>query len=202
MGSETLPYYTRNIPWNFDKTQDKYLPINSYAKSKEYAIGHILWAGITYLGEAGGPWPTKGWESCPINTAGFKNTYFHYIQSLYTEEPMVHIGIRDTTDHRVLGKTGWHWPALESHWNWEHEKPLEVQVYSNCEKVSLYLNDQLLETKTEKDPNQGFFKFNVKYQQGHLKAVGFKKRKRGRRIRFAYRLQNLQKFFLKPIDLS
>ena len=103
---------------------------------------------------------------------------------------MVHIGIRDTANHRVLVKQD----GIGPHWNHigtGNEKPLEVQVYSNCEKVSLYLNDQLLETKTEKDPNQGFFKFNVKYQQGHLKAVGFKNKKRSHNLP-CIRHQNLQ----------
>lgn len=60
------------------------------------------------------------------------------------------------------------WPTFES-WTWPgHEgKPIEVEVYSHCPKVRLYLNGQLVE---EKPTAECKAVFSLPYQQGTLRA--------------------------------
>ncbi len=133
----------------------------------------MIWAGIDYFGEAVQPWPLKGWENAPINTAGFKKPFFYFLQSRYRDLPMAHIAVRDVNANKTVGKHGWDWPVVESHWNWTGAKnPLKVLVYSNCEEVALYLNNKLLGSTSEKDADQGYFEFRVPFEKGELKAVG------------------------------
>ena len=62
------------------------------------------------------------------------------------------------------------WPTFES-WTWPgHEgKNIEVEVYSRNPKVSLYLNDQLIE---EKETSECKAVFTLPYQPGTLRAEG------------------------------
>ncbi|NJN28344.1 MAG: glycoside hydrolase family 2 protein [Cyclobacteriaceae bacterium] len=173
LGSETLPYYTRDNMKEIVHGGEHYLPVNSFFEAQKHAIGHLIWAGIDYFGEAVKPWPQKGWENAPINTAGFKKPFFYFLQSLYSDKPMAHIVVRDMTASGVVGKYGWDWPVVKSHWNWEHiEDSLQIQVYSNCEEIALYLNDTLVATNGKKDEKQGYFAFTAPYTKGALKAVG------------------------------
>lgn len=64
--------------------------------------------------------------------------------------------------------------------NWTKESPLDLKVYSNCEKVALFLNDELIAEQvpdvnsiSEHLKHPPFtFKFN-KFEPGTLKAVGY-----------------------------
>jgi beta-galactosidase len=172
IGSETLPYYTRNNIAELNG--EKYLPANSFFEAKENALGHFIWAGIDYFGEAVKPWPQKGWENSPINTAGFKKPFFYFMKSLYSDEPMVHVTVRDTTNNEIIGKYGWNWPVTESHWSWnENGKLLQVIVYSNCERVNLYLNKKLVGSSIIKNQDQGYFEFYMPFESGKIEAVGY-----------------------------
>lgn len=175
LGSEMLPYYTRNNVGLIKGETEKYLPINPYPKSEQYAIGHIIWAGIDYLGEAVQPWPLKGWENAPISTTGFKKPFFYFMQSIYSDKPMVHIAVRDKKNTRQTGKYGWDWPNVASHWNWQPtDSPLEIYIYSNCDSVELILNGKSLGVNNERDSTRLFFVYQVSYESGEIVAKGMK----------------------------
>ena len=59
-------------------------------------------------------------------------------------------------------------------WNWKgyEGKPLEVNVYSSCEQVELFLNGKSLGKKPTNRSTKFTALFNVPYQAGVLKAVG------------------------------
>ncbi len=175
LASETLPYYTRNNFGLFKGQTNKYLDMNSYPAAREHAIGHFIWTGIDYLGEAVQPWPLRGWENAPISTTGYKKPFFYFMQSLYTDDPMVHIAVRDKKNNRQYGKYGWDWPPVASHWNWEGSgAPLEVFLYSNCDSVELILNGNSLGVKAERDPERLYFSYKVPYEPGEIIARGIK----------------------------
>jgi len=69
----------------------------------------------------------------------------------------------------------WHWHDVLADWNWKgmEGKPLEVNVYSSCEQVELFLNNKSLGKKPTNRSNQFIAAWNVPYQAGHLKAVGY-----------------------------
>jgi beta-galactosidase len=74
----------------------------------------------------------------------------------------------------------WHWYDVLSDWNWNgyEGKPLEVVVYSSCEEVELYLNDKSLGKKGCNRGNQYTAVWEVPYQQGDLKVIGFNGKKK------------------------
>jgi len=63
---------------------------------------------------------------------------------------------------------------------WTENSPRDIKVYSNCDEVELYLNDQLIEKRT---PDGGFtnsfvahppFTFQgIEWEAGELKAIGY-----------------------------
>ncbi len=59
-------------------------------------------------------------------------------------------------------------------WNWPgHEgKEIEVEIYSRCEAVRLYLNDRLLGELPTGRPQEFKAVFKVPYATGSLRAVG------------------------------
>ena len=134
---------------------------NSNLKGKN-TIGHANWLMFDY---------NRGYaddlESSGISDIFRIPKYAHYFyQSQRSPMP--------TFDERInLG------PMVYIANDWANEKQKTVTVYSNCESVSLYLNDQLIETK--KPTVNSFsdalkhppFIFELsKYKTGTLKAVG------------------------------
>ncbi len=172
--SEALARYTRDLK----HPPPKYIPEQSFFDAEKYACGHFIWTGIDYLGEAVQPWPLKGWENGLINTCGFRKPFSYYIQSLYSDDSMVHIAVRDRSVTRQVGKKGWDWPPVASHWNWEgHEQPLEVYTYTNCEEVELQVNGRSLGEKSlkesfQKDPSQKMIVWKLPFEAGWINAIG------------------------------
>ncbi len=71
-------------------------------------------------------------------------------------------------------------PMVELATYWNEESPLNVTVYSNCDKVTLYLNNRVVATQTpdqneiSKNLNHPPFTFNIaEFKAGELKAVGY-----------------------------
>ncbi|MDT5263344.1 MAG: beta-galactosidase, partial [Acidobacteriota bacterium] len=69
----------------------------------------------------------------------------------------------------------WHWFDVAADWNWKgyENKPLEVNVYSSCEEVELFLNGRSLGRKPTNRSTELTARWNVPYQAGVLKAVGY-----------------------------
>ncbi|HUJ45113.1 MAG TPA: glycoside hydrolase family 2 TIM barrel-domain containing protein [Opitutaceae bacterium] len=138
----------------------------------DYVAGDFAWTGIDYLGEA--RWPRKGATSGSLDTCGFKKDGFYFYQSLWTNQPMLH---------------------LLPHWNWPDRlgKVVPVVACTNCAAVELFLNGRSLGAKAREFPQQGVTKawnsygqpqiqattddfqlvWDVVYEPGELKAVGY-----------------------------
>jgi beta-galactosidase len=148
--------------WRFDATHD-------------YVIGEFIWTGFDYLGES--KWPRKLTSFGALDTCGFKKDSFYFYQSIWTSEPMVH---------------------LLPHWNWSDRAGtvMPVVAYSNCAAVELFLNGKSLGVKSREFPSEGVsgawnhyeepktqattadmqFVWDVIYEPGELKAVGYDRR--------------------------
>ncbi|HJC23719.1 MAG TPA: DUF4982 domain-containing protein [Candidatus Eisenbergiella merdavium] len=143
-----------------------------YEASRNFVAGDFVWTGIDYLGEA--EWPRRGADFGAIDTAGFKKDTFYYYRSIWNQD--------DITLH------------LLPHWNFQGEEGhyKTVIAYTNCQYVTLYLNDRLIGTKgyyeyprfgavrswtdgREKNPttNDLHLAWDVLYEPGVLRAEGF-----------------------------
>jgi beta-galactosidase len=68
----------------------------------------------------------------------------------------------------------WHWLDAVDDWNWPGDgfKSMEVNVYSSCEQVELFLNGISLGKKPTNRITKFMAVWQVPYQPGILKAVG------------------------------
>ncbi|GHU21109.1 hypothetical protein FACS1894172_05670 [Spirochaetia bacterium] len=166
----------RNTPWrmNYDEATHNHEFLWRYTASRDFIAGDYLWTGIDYLGET--RWPWRGAPFGPIDTAGFPKDTFYYFRSIWND--------RDITLH------------ILPHWNSSGKKAgefLSVIAYTNCDEVTLSLNGKVIGTKGYDFPNVGMkgawniperlthptthdlhLQWDVPYESGELKAVGFR----------------------------
>jgi len=82
-------------------------------EANDYYIGYFRWTGFDYLGESFG-WPARTANFGIIDLAGFPKDHYYLYQSLWSDEPMVHL-----LPH-------WTHPGKEG-------VNIPVVVYTNCE---------------------------------------------------------------------
>ena len=172
LGTESLPAYTFNLRERDPKEGMKTYPGNPWFAVKDYVAGQFIWAGIAYLGESKG-WSSKGWPTCPIDTAGFPNPNFYVQQSNYSEKPMVRLAVDDPTWWQTPMRLGWAWPGMAEHWNWATRgaAPLKVYTPTNAEAVELILNGKSLGEKKAADFLDRIPVWEVPFAPGTLQAV-------------------------------
>jgi beta-galactosidase len=146
-----------------------------FAATHDYVIGEFLWTGIDYLGES--KWPRKLTAFGALDSCGFKKDSYYFYQSIWTDAPMLH---------------------LLPHWNWPEKVGgvVPVVAYSNCAAIELFLNGRSLGVKAREFPSEGVtgswnnyaepktmattadlqLVWDVPYEPGELKAVGYDKR--------------------------
>ena len=137
-------------------------------KNNKFIPGQFLWTGIDYIGEAG-EFPNRSNLAGLVDLSDFKKPEFYYRQSLWSDSPMVHIScITPGEKNRRL--------HIEDNWNWENYEGEDISViaFSNCDSVSLFLNNTILSTRVFTDSSNGALKWNVPYKPGILKAVAYK----------------------------
>jgi len=155
-----------------------------------YLIGDFVWTAMDYLGEAGlahsllsneqgsffMPWPWIGAWSGDLDLCGFKKPQSYYRDVLWRLSPievMVHEPIPDGLTEEL---SWWGWPNEMQSWNWQgHEgTPLQVRVFSRCEKVRLELNGKVIGEQPVSEDTKLVATFDVPYEPGELKAYGLK----------------------------
>jgi len=121
-----------------------------------FLSGIFVWQGIDYLGEPTPyEWPARSSYFGVVDLAGFPKDPFYLYQSVWTEQPMLH---------------------LLPHWNWTPGDSIDVWAYTNAEEVELFLNGTSLGTKRKPEPVSHLM-WRVGYRPGTLRAVA---RKSGR----------------------
>lgn len=143
----------------------------------EYA-GHFVWSGIDYLGEAA-KYPAVSYNSGLLyKTATWRPLAFQR-QSWWSDKPMVYLARRVAKTPLLPTDPGYN-PIEErrpqvlfSDWTPKNLHPHEenVEIYSNCEEVELFLNGKSLGKKS-KPANDSPRNWNVDFEVGTIKAVG------------------------------
>jgi beta-galactosidase len=158
-----------------------------------YVIGDFVWTAFDYIGEASigwrGYWQKQDffpWNLAycgDIDICGWKRPQSYYRDALWNEnqlslwvtppEPSFELN----SDRQSWSK--WHWLDAADDWNWpgSEGKALEVSVYSSCEQVELFLNGKSMGKKPVNRTTKFIASWQVPYQPGILKAVGFRGRK-------------------------
>ena len=119
---------------------------------RDYLSGMFIWTGFDYRGEPTPyAWPSVISYFGMMDLCGFPKDNVYYLKAWWQDEPVLHI---------------------LPHWNWPDRlgQPIPVWIYSNCEEVELFLNDESMGRK--KMPSNGHLEWSVFYTPGILKAVG------------------------------
>ena len=147
--------------------------------------GQFLWSGIDYLGESR-QWPTVAHNSGLLDRTATPRPLGFQRQSWWSNQPMVYITRRVAPTPQLPTDPGYD-PLQErrpqvlfTDWTPRNPGPHEenVEVYSNCEEVELFLNGNSLGSKPRPaDDSPRIWK--VPFEAGTLKAIG---RNRGKQV--------------------
>ncbi|MGE5356920.1 MAG: beta-galactosidase GalA [Deltaproteobacteria bacterium] len=146
-----LPDKDVTAPW-WASLAEKWLPL---ASENDYWLGGYIWTGFDYRGEPTPfQWPNINSHFGVMDMCGFPKNLYYYYQSWWSDKDVLHI---------------------LPHWNWKGKEglPIDVRVYSNADKVELFLNSKSLGLKEM--PRYKHLQWTVNYESGELKAIAYKK---------------------------
>ncbi len=170
-------------------------PLEAYdywmaVKDLSWVIGDFVWTGFDYLGEASIGWlgyPHEGsffpWNHAycgDIDICGFKRPQSYYRDAIWGNGKSVSIFVKPPIPSFPLNPKEekwdkWNWNDVVQSWNWQgyEGKELEVEVYSSCQEVELFLNQKSLgRQKTDRD-TKWIARWKVQYSPGVLSARGY-----------------------------
>ena len=118
----------------------------------EYSMGQFLWSGIDYLGEPT-PYHTRGSYFGYADTACFPKDLYYLFQSMWTDRPMIHIGV---------------------YWDWNPGQLIDVNIMTNADSCELFLNGRSLGRRVvRKTAAECMPCWRVPFEKGELRAVGY-----------------------------
>ena len=158
-----------------------------------YVIGDFVWTAFDYIGEASIGWRGYWQESnfypwnlayCgDIDICGWKRPQSYYRDALWKEN-QVSVFVKPPKPSFALNPdkqswSKWEWHDVVADWNWKgyENKPMEVSVYSSCAEVELFLNGRSLGKRQTSRDTKFMATWQVAYQPGVLKAIGYTKGK-------------------------
>jgi beta-galactosidase len=158
-----------------------------------WLLGDFVWTAVDYIGEASigwrGYWQEQSffpWNLAfcgDIDVCGWKRPQSYYRDALWTENQLSIFvtppkpSFEENPNRQPWSK--WHWSDVVADWNWlgYENRPLRVSVYSSCEEAELLLNGKSLGRKRTDRASKFTATWDVPYQPGELKAVGYRGRK-------------------------
>jgi beta-galactosidase len=159
-----------------------------------WVIGDFVWTSFDYIGEASIGW--RGFEPddklypwslayCgDIDICGWKRPQSFYRDVLWKPN-QISVFVKPPSPTFEINQkkefwSQWEWHDVLADWTWpgNEGKPMEVSVYSSCEQVELFLNGKSLGKKITNRTNKFTAMWNVPYQSGTLKAIGYTKGKK------------------------
>ena len=154
-----------------------------------YVLGDFVWTSLDYLGESGigrvrydekegflGSYPWHQANCGDLDLCGFKRPQSYYRDILWDAGTQLYIGVQTPAPQDKPGKiTQWGWPDVWPNWNWpgREGQNLTVEVYSAFDEVELLLNGHSLGRQPSGKAEKHIARFEVPYQPGELKAVGW-----------------------------
>ncbi len=133
-------------------------------RDKPYMSGQFLWTGYDYLGEA--DWPKVANGQGLFDKTGEQKVVGYQRQSWWDDEPMVYVTRKEGN------AAGTVWAS-----DWTPDDPdiytsADLQVFSNCDEVELFLNNKSMGAKGRTADNASPRTWTILFEKGTLKAVG------------------------------
>jgi beta-galactosidase len=154
-----------------------------------WVIGDFIWTGFDYIGES-----SIGWRGYPqeknfypwnlaycgdIDICGWKRPQSYYRDALWKKNQLS-IFVKPLRPSFPLNSKKenwsiWNWDEVVSDWNWKGYKDslFEVNVYSSCDEVELFLNNKSIGKKSTNRSTKFIAVWSLPYAPGELKAVGY-----------------------------
>jgi len=155
-----------------------------------FVMGDFVWTAFDYIGEASigwrGYWQEKNfypWNLAycgDIDICGWKRPQSFYRDALWKENQLS-VFVKPPKHSFPLNPekqswSKWEWQDVVADWTWKgyENTPLEVSVYSSCDEAELFLDSKSLGRKKTNRDTKFTANWNVAYQPGTLKAIGYK----------------------------
>jgi len=155
-----------------------------------HVVGDFVWTSLDYLGEAGigrisfeedefaflGKYPWNQANCGDIDLCGFKRPQSYYRDILWGNGDKLYIAVHTPIpEGKTPSITRWGWHDVWSNWNWfgKENQIFTVDVYSACNQVELFLNGKSLGVKPATRNTRFIASYDVPYQPGELKAIGY-----------------------------
>jgi beta-galactosidase len=155
-----------------------------------WVIGDFVWTGYDYIGES-----SIGWFGYPqdknlfypwnlaycgdIDICGWKRPQSFYRDALWKKDQLsifvkpIHSSFPVNPKKSEWSK--WNWDDVVANWNWKgnEDSVFEINIYSSCDEVELFLNNKSLGKKPTNRSTKFMAVYNVPYAAGELKAIGY-----------------------------
>ncbi len=154
-----------------------------------WVVGDFVWTGFDYVGES-----SIGWRGYPqeknfypwnlaycgdIDICGWKRPQSFYRDALW-EKDQLSIFVKPPHPSFPINPKKedwsiWNWDDVVSDWNWKgfEDSTFDVNVYSSCNEVELFLNNKSLGKKQTNRSTKFMAVYKVPYRAGELKAIGY-----------------------------
>ncbi len=148
-----------------------------FGMDRDKMVGLAYWGGIEYWGESQG-WPRKGWNYSFFNHSMEPFPQAWLTKSIFTEEPVVYIGIVDNEgemkmwNDQVVGQK-----VISGHWNRQEGKKYNLYTYTNADEVELLINGKSIGVQQNSDDikkRNTIYWTNIPYTPGKLTAIARK----------------------------
>ncbi len=154
-----------------------------------WVIGDFVWTGFDYIGESSIGWlgymPGKKyypWNLAycgDIDICGWKRPQSFYRNALWKKDQLSIFVKPLQPSFPVNPKkepwSKWNWDDVVSNWDWKgyEDSIFEINIYSSCDEVELFLNNKSLGNKPTNRSTKFMAVYQVPYIAGELKAVGY-----------------------------
>lgn len=153
------------------------------AVDHSWVLGDFVWTGWDYLGESSIGWIGFGypvyWPTAycgDISVTGVRQPQSYYRGALFGDDTVAAFVEAPEPSFPAIRRYEWGSPDVQASWTWPgmEERNLVVHVYSSCDEVELFLNDQSIGKRPTNRESKFTASFGVAYEPGVLKAVGYK----------------------------
>lgn len=145
-----------------------------FGMDRDKMVGLAYWGAIEYWGESDG-WPKKGWAYSFFNHAMQPFPQAWLTKSIFTDEPLVHIGVVDNEgESKMWNDVMVGQKVISAHWNRQAGKTYNVYTYTNADEVELLVNGKSIgvqKNSTEVRERNTIYWKDVPYSAGKITAV-------------------------------
>lgn len=135
-------------------------------RENEFISSQFLWTAFDFIGEAR-PWPQRSSGAGIIDLAGIPKPDFYFRQSLWSDKPMVYLGIAEN-ERQVLRRSN-----ISNTWKGEVGEMKWITCYTNAEEVELFVNGRSLGKKQGQYQLEEMIAWELGYVPGELKAIAY-----------------------------